>query len=72
MADGRDRAEQDARHAALKDYNQRRRVESLRRSPWLLEIEQRLEDERNEFLKSRGLPPDPTDIPKELRRKARA
>jgi len=72
IAERRDRAESEARHAALKEHNRRQRLETLRRSPWMLEIEQRLEDERNEFLKSRGFPPSPTDIPEELRRQARA
>ena len=71
IADRRDRAESEARHKALTDYHRRQKLETLRSSPWLLELEQRLEDERNEFLMSRGLPPDSTEIPNELRRQAR-
>jgi hypothetical protein len=33
---------------------------------------QSYEDKRNAFLRARGLAPDPTEIPKELRKKAKA
>ena len=72
MADRRDQAEREARREALKDYYRQRNIEHYRDNPIFLEIAQRSEDERNEYLRSRGLEPEPSDIPKELRRQARA
>lgn len=72
IAARRDQAEADERRQALKEYNQRSTLELYKRSPWLLEGQQRSEDERNDFLRSRGLTPEPTQIPPELRRRARS
>ena len=72
IANRRDQAERDARREALKDYYEQERTERLRRSPWMLEIDQQVEDNRNAFLRSRGLKPEPSEIPKELRQRARA
>lgn len=72
VSKSRDQAEVDAHNAALKDYYAQQENARYKRDPWFLEIEQRTEDDRNDFLHSRGLKPEPTRIPKEFRRQARA
>ena|SRR5690349_5284970 len=72
IAKRRDDAEIDATNKALNEYHERRRIEQYRESSWLLAIEQRLENERNDCLLSKGLKPEPSSIPKEVRRQAQA
>lgn len=72
IAERRDRADDSARRSALNEYYAQRRIQRFRENPWLLESEQQSEDDRNGFLRSRGLQPDPTEIPKEFRKQARA
>jgi hypothetical protein len=72
IAERRDEAQADARRQALKDYDAQKRIATYRSSPWMLAIAQRLEDDRNAFLRSKGLKPEPSDIPTELRKEARA
>jgi hypothetical protein len=71
LADRLDHAKEDARSQALKEYYAQRRLKGLGQNDLLLEIEQVNLDERNAFLRSRGLPPERSQIPKELRKKAR-
>lgn len=71
IASRRDDAEKEARHEALKDYYEEERAKRYQRSPWVLQIDQEVEDSRNAFLRSRGFKPEPTGTPKEFRRKAR-
>ena len=65
----RETAEREARHKALSEYYAKCREDRLRRNPWMLKSELESEREANEFLKSRGFKPNPSRIPKSLRRK---
>lgn len=67
----RETAEREARHKALSEYYAKCHEDRLRRNPWMLESELKSERETNEFLKSRGFKPNPSSIPKALRRRAR-
>src|SRR5690349_6859493 len=71
LSERRDQAEKDDRHQALKEYHAQARIRGLTENQLVLQIEQVNEDERNAFLRSRGLAPEPSKIPKELRKKAR-
>jgi hypothetical protein len=70
-ASRRETAEREARRKALSDYYAKCHEDRLRRNPWMLKSELESERETNEFLKSRGFKPNPSTIPKSLRRKAR-
>jgi hypothetical protein len=63
----RDEAEADARHAALRDYYQEHEIRYYRRNPTFLEIAVKSEQQQADFMRARGLKPDPSQIPKELR-----
>lgn len=63
----RDEAEADARRAALRDYYQRHEIRYYRRNPNFLEIAVKSEQQQADFMRSRGLKPEPSRIPKELR-----
>jgi len=71
IADRRGQAEDDARSQALKEYYAQLRLKRLAQNELSLQIEQVSLDERNAFLRSRGLAPERSQIPKELRRRAR-
>ena len=64
----RETAQREARHKALSDYYAKSHEDLLRRNPWMLKSELESEREVNEFLKSRGFEPNPSRIPKSLRR----
>lgn len=64
----RDAAEQQAKRKALAEYYEQRKIERYLRNPTSLTIDLELENERNEFLASRGFAPEPSDIPEQFRR----
>lgn len=63
----RDLAEQEARNEALMEYYRQRNIEFYKRNPTWLRLELDQEREKNEFLRSRGLKPEPSKIPAEVR-----
>ena len=65
----RDEAEREARHEALMEYYRKWNIEFYKRNPSWLAREIAEEHERNEFLRSRGLKPEPSRIPAEVRPK---
>lgn len=64
----REQAEEDARDKALKDYYQQKNVEFYLRNPRFLELELAAEREQAEFLRARGLKPEPSRIPEQFHR----
>lgn len=72
IADRRDKAEGDARRNAIRDYYAHSKIDHYRANPWALANAQEMEDKLNSFLKKRGLAPEPSDIPQELRKEAKA
>ena len=58
----------EARRKALAEYYEQREIERYLKNPDYLRIAIECENDRNEFLKSRGLPPDPSNIPAQFRR----
>ena len=68
----REAVESDARNKALSEYYAKCREDHLRNNPRMLKSELESEREVNDFLKSRGFKPNPSRIPKSLRRKARS
>jgi len=69
IAERRDRAEQNARDEAFKELDRQEKLEMYRKTPGLADRMREIEHRRNAFLKSRGLKPEPTRIPKELRKR---
>jgi hypothetical protein len=69
LAAKRDNAEHEARRKALDEYWEAERVEMYRSTPGLAARIRESERRRNKFLADRGLKPDPTQIPKELRKR---
>jgi hypothetical protein len=67
----RERAEEQARHEALMEYYSEQDAAFLGRNPTFLALQQKSEDDRNAFLRSRGLSPEPSRIPETLREAAR-
>ena len=65
----RDRAEEKARYEALMEFYRKKKVEFYKRNPNWLESEISQEREKNAFLRSRGLKPEPSRIPAEVRPK---
>jgi hypothetical protein len=61
-------AEQKARDDAMREYREQQRVALYRENPNLVRIAREREREENAFLRSRGLKPYPSSIPKELRK----
>jgi hypothetical protein len=72
LAKQRDDSEDEARRNALADYFKQRKIESYLRNPRWLQIEIESENSLNEFLKSRGLKPEPSNIPEQFRRGLKA
>lgn len=72
LARRRDSAEQDAVHSALKEYYEQERIKRYLENPWLLEVEFESEQKEADFLRSRGLQPRPSRIPKEFQKGLRA
>lgn len=65
----RDRAEEHARHEAIKEYYRKWKIEFYQRHPKFLDQDLASEREVNAFLRSRGFKPEPSAIPPEARRK---
>ena len=65
----RDQAEEKARHEALMEFYRLRNVAFYKRNPNWLKLEIAQEREKNAFLRSRGLKPEPSSIPAEVRPK---
>ena len=63
-------AEIDARSKVMREYYDSERKQRLRDNPDALRIALEQERKENEFLKSKGLKPNPSMIPPELRGKA--
>jgi len=61
-------AEEEARRKALNDYYDQKTIEFYLRNPRMLALELAAEREKAEFLKSRGLEPEPSRIPKQFHR----
>lgn len=68
----RRKAEMNARSKALEEYRDREHEKRLRENPMALRIAIESERRENEFMRSKGLSPSPSHIPKSLRRKAKA
>lgn len=68
LAGKRADAEDDARRKALADYYKQREIQYYLRNPNYLQIVIQNENERNEFLKARGLAPEASSIPPQFRR----
>jgi hypothetical protein len=64
-------AEQEARDDAMREYREQEKLARYREDPYLLEITRERERKENAFLRARGLKPNPSYIPKELRRRVR-
>lgn len=64
----RNDSEAEARRKALAEYYKQREIQVYLRNPEFLRIAIESEDERNAFLKSRGLAPEPSSIPEQFRR----
>lgn len=67
----RDRAEEKARHEALMEYYRKWKIEFYKNNPKFLERDRASEREVNAFLRTRGLKPQPSAIPAEVRQKNR-
>lgn len=65
----RDQAEENTRHEALMQFYRQRNIEFYKRNPNWLKLEIAQEREKNEFLRARGLKPEPSKIPAEVRPK---
>jgi ribosomal protein S15P/S13E len=72
VAGKRDDAEREARREALAEFFKQRQIERYLNSPSSLRIAIEAENDLNEFLKSRGLKPEPSDIPEQFRRGLKA
>ena len=72
VARKRDDSESVARRSAIAEYYKQRKIESYLRDPGWLQIAIESENNLNEFLKSRGLKPEPSDIPEQFRRGLKA
>jgi len=68
----REHAEEEARRKALNDYYRRKNIEFYLRHPSMLQAELAAEHEQAEFLKSRGLEPEPSRIPAQFHRGLKA
>lgn len=68
LSQARDHAEESARNKALRDYYHQKKVERYLRSPSLLAADLAYEHEVAEFLKSKGLKPEPSRIPEQFHR----
>lgn len=55
-----------ARREALDDFEHQERLAMYRTTPGMVEQMRELERRRNAFLDERGLPPEPTRIPREI------
>jgi hypothetical protein len=64
----RDVSEADTRRKALAEYYKERETQLYLRNPSFLRVAIESENDRNAFLKSRGLAPEPSDIPEQFRR----
>jgi ribosomal protein S15P/S13E len=64
----RDESEGEERRKALAEYYKQKEIERYLRDPGWLRIAIESENERNSFLKSRGLKPDPSSLPEQFRR----
>ena len=71
MNRARDRAEEQARHAAIMEYYRKWKIEFYKSHPDWLKQDKAREDEVNAFLRSRGFKPEPSAIPAEARQKTR-
>ena len=62
-------AESKARSDAMSEYYKKQREDRWRENPSSLRNANEIERSENEFLKSKGLKPNPSWIPKELRKR---
>jgi hypothetical protein len=67
LAHARDQAEEKARDEAMREFHQWEQIELYKRHPEWVEIAENRERKMNEFLRSRGLQPEPSSIPTEAR-----
>ncbi len=65
-------AQQKTHDDAMREYHQQERIARYRADPNLVKIARELERKENEFLRSKGLTPKPSTIPKEFQRRVRA
>lgn len=65
-------SESEARRKALAEYYKQREIQLYLRNPGFLKAAIESETERNAFLKSRGLKPEPSSIPEQFRRGLKA
>ena len=68
LSSTRERAEEQARNKALDEYYEQKKVERYLRDPAWLAADLACEREVAEYLKSRGLKPEPSRIPKQFHR----
>ena len=68
LARKRDGSEREARRKAHAEFFKQREIQRYLNNPDWLRIAIESENEMNEFLKARGLEPDPSSIPEEVRR----
>ena len=68
LARKRDESEHEARRKAHAEFFKQREIERYLNNPEWLRIAIESENEMNEFLKARGLEPDPSSIPEDVRR----
>lgn len=66
----RELAERKTRNDALREFYDQRRIARYRDDPNQLKIVLELEQQENAFLRARGLKPNPSDIPRELRKRS--
>jgi len=67
----RESAERKTRSDALREFYEQRKIARYREDPNQVKIVLELEQQENAFLRARGLKPNPSDIPKEFRRRLR-
>lgn len=67
----RELAERKTRNDALREFYDQRRIARYREDPSQVKIVLELEQQENAFLRARGLKPNPSEIPKELRKSAK-
>ena len=67
----RESADEQARSEAMREFWEKEREERYRQNPSQLKNAMAQEEKVNAYLKSRGLKPYPSIIPKNLRRKAK-
>jgi len=68
LPSNRERAEQEARRNAMSEFYRRRKTERYLRNPSLLAADLAYEKEVADYLRSKGLKPEPSQIPEQFRR----